>query len=260
MTPFDVTFASVGRMPLPGAQVYWMSAWDEWFDATFWMVAARRGSDVVLINTGPPHDLTALNTLWKGSHPSGRCQYERADEEQTLAALSAMGIDPLEVTHIVLTPMVAYTSGALKLFPNAKIVISRRGWIEDVLAPPIPQHLTRQVFVPDELLSWLLFEAQDRLVLIDGEQLLLPGFTVWESGVHHRSSMVADITTEFGELAVTDSAFAYGNVEKNISLGVGESYAEAMHAYARIRSTTDALLPLYDPEAAARFPNGKVSW
>lgn len=260
MTTFNVDVASMGSMPLPGPEVYWMSAWDEWFDATFWMVVARDGTNVVVINTGPPADLTELNAIWKGSHPSGRSQFTRGPAERPLDALARLGIAPDSVTHLVFTPLVSYTIGSIDLFPNASIHFSRRGWIEDVLAPSLPPHIPRHIFVPDDILRWLLFEARERVHLVDGETQILPGLRAWESGVHHRSSMVVEITTESGVVAVTDSAFAYGNVERNINLGIGESYAEAMTTYARIRTTTAALIPLYDPEVLTRFPGGKVEW
>lgn len=239
-------------MPLPGPEVYWMQAWEEWFQATFWMVVARHGSEVVLINTGPPDDLDGLNELWRNSHPA-RPEFTRLAEHEPLTALAAMGIAPEDVTRIILTPVVAYSVGALHKFPNAEIYFSRRGWIEDVLAPPHQHHLPREIFAPDQVLSWLLFEAKDRVNLINGSQEIVPGLRVWESGVHHRSSLVVEFDTEQGIVAVTDSAFAYENIEENIYLGIGESYAEAMQSYARIRERADFYLPLYDPRVTDRL-------
>lgn len=260
MTRYDVQVAGMGQMPLPGPEVYWMGAWDEWFNATFWMVAIRDGANTILVNTGAPDDLTDLNALWKTTHPSGRSQFTRTANEGFTAALDRLGITPEEVTHVILTPMVAYTLGALRTLPNAEIVISRRGWIEDIIAPPLPRHVPRHIFMPDDLLVWLLTEAKERLRLVDGAAEILPGLRAWECGVHHRSSMVVEVDTDAGVVAITDAAFAYDNVEKNINLGIGESYAEAMQTYQRIRETTDALIPLYDSAVAERFPNGVVTW
>lgn len=255
---FRVDVASMGRMPLPGPEVFWMSDWDEWFDATFWMVVARDGTNTVVINTGPPADLAALNAGWKLFHPSGKVQMDRTADEHPVAALGKLGIDPADVTHVILTPTVIYTVGALDAFPNAELVISRRGWIEDVLAPPYPPHLPRQVFVPDDVLRYLLFEAQDRLRLVhDGE--IVPGLRVWEAGVHHRSSLAVAFDTLKGQVIATDAAFAYRNVEDNVHLGIGESYAEAMATYARLRAEADLLIPLYDTAVGERHPGGSVA-
>jgi hypothetical protein len=255
---YRVDVLSMGRMPLPGPEVFWMSAWDEWFDATFWMVVARDDERTIVVNTGPPADLSGLNRLWKGFHPSGRCQFDRAPDELPAAALERLGVDPAAVTHVVLSPTVVYTVGGLELFPNAEFVLSRRGWIEDVLAPPHPHHLPREIFVPDDVLSFLLFAAQARVRLVtEGE--IAPGVRVWEAGVHHRGSLAVSFDTAAGAVVATDAAFSYRNVEENIHLGIGESYAEAMTTYARLRAEADVLIPLYDSDVAVRHAGGRIA-
>lgn len=248
----------MGKMLLPGPEVFWMQAWEEFFDADFWMVVAEDGDHTVVVNTGPPDDLGPLNELWRGSHPSGRVQFRREDGNRPANALQRLGIDPAAVTHVVITPLVAYTLGGLGLFPNARIVISRRGWVEDVFAPPYPTHLPRQIFLPDDIMRFLLFDACERVDLVTTCEVV-PGLTVWESGVHHRSSLAVCFETGSGRVIATDSAFSYRNVEENIYLGIGESYPEAMATYARLRAEADLLLPLYEPEVATRHPGGQVA-
>lgn len=255
---FTVTAESVGRMPLPGPEVFWMSAWDEWFDATFLMLVARSESHTVVVNTGPPSDLSDLNAGWQTFHPTGKCQMTRTEAERPAAILNRLSVDPAEVTHVVLSPAVIYTTGSLDLFPNAEYVISRRGWIEDIMAPPHTHHLPREVFMPDDVLKYLLFDARDRIRLVnDGE--IVPGLTVWNTGVHHRSSLAVCFETAKGRVIATDAAFSYRNVEENIYLGIGESYAEAMSTYARLRAEADILIPLYESAVLERFPNGVVA-
>ncbi len=255
---FTVDVASLGEMPMPGPEVFWMSDWEQWFDGSFLMVVARSDEHTVVVNTGPPPDLDPLNAMWAGFHPSGRCQFSRSPEQQTAAVLERLGVDPASVTHVVLTPMVVYTTGSLELFPNAQYVVSRRGWIEDVLAPPYAPHLPREIFAPDPVLKHLLFKARDRLQLV-GDGPLLPGLSVWESLVHHRSSLAVCFDTAAGSVVATDSAFAYRNVEDNVYLGIGESYPEAMATYARLRTEADLLIPLYDPRVLDRHPGGRVA-
>lgn len=254
-----VDVLSMGTMPLPGPEVFWMSDWDTWFEATFWMVVVRSGEHTIVINTGPPAELGELNSMWKGFHPSGRSQYSRTPQQEPRAALAMLGIEPEDVTHVVLTPVVAYTVGNLEMFANARIAISRRGWIEDVLAPPYPPHVPREIFVPDDTLQYLLFTARDRLDLVRDGDTIVPGVSVWESLVHHRSSLSVDIETSDGRVSVTDSAFAYRNVEQNVHLGIGESYSEAMSTYDRLRRESDIVIPLYEPEVADRHPGGHVA-
>lgn len=255
---FTVDVLSAGGMPLPGPEVFWMSAWDEWFDSRFWMVVARDGTHTVLINTGPPPDLGPLNTLWRDFHPSGKVQFTRTDGELPEAALASLGVAPADVTHVVLTPVVAYTVGNLPLFPNAQYVVSRRGWIEDIFAPSYPTSVPREIFLPDDMLAYMLFEARDRLRLVTEEEIV-PGLRVWEAGVHHRSSLAVCFDTAAGSVVATDAAFAYRNVEENVYLGVGQSYAESMATYARLRAEADVLVPLFEPEVLERHPGGRIA-
>jgi hypothetical protein len=255
---FSVHAVSAGRMPLPAPEVFWMSDWDDWFDATFWMLLARDGEHTVVVNTGPPADLGPLNTLWKGFHPSGRVQFSRDESERPENALAALDVDPADVTHVVITPLVAYTLGNLRLFPNAEYVISRRGWVEDVFAPPYPTHVPREIFLPDDVMSYLLFEARDRVRLVGPEEQIVPGLRTWEAGVHHRSSLAVCFDTTAGSVVATDAAFSYRNVEDNVYLGIGESYAEAMATYARLRAEADVVVPLYEPRLLEGHPDGRI--
>ena len=256
---YTVTAHCMGTMPLPGPEVFWMQAWDEWFDAHFWMLVARSAEATVVINTGPPAQLDELNAMWRGSHPSGDKWFRRSARQHPDAALASIGVDPASVTHVVFTPLVTYTLGGIELFPNAQLCFSRRGWIEDVLAPPLPHHLPREIFVPDPVLSHLLFDARERVRLLEDGDEVASGIRVWETGVHHRSSLAVEIDTALGRVVATDAAFSYRNVEQNIALGIGESYEEAMRSYARLRREADVLVPLYEPDVITRHPGGRIA-
>lgn len=258
METFEVRVLKVAQMDLPGPEVYWMSHWDEWFEAWFLMVVARNEDHIVVVNTGPPTQLDALNDAWRGFHPSGRVQMVRSEEDRPENRLGELGIHPDQVDHLVITPLVGYTVGSLGLFKNATVHISRKGWIEDVFAPPFEAHIPRNVFLPPEAETYLLGEAHHRLVLAD-QQVVVPGIRTWWTGVHHRSSLAVEIDTASGVVIVTDCGFAYGNIEGNHYLGVGESYAEAMVAYKKIRDRADIIVPLYDPEVFERYPHGHLT-
>jgi hypothetical protein len=82
---------------------------------------------------------------------------------------------------------------------------------------------------------------------------------VWWAGVHHRSSLAIVINSRNGKVIASDSFFQYGNVEQNHYLGVGESYAEAMSTYARIRDEADIIVSLYDGAVFDRHPGGVIA-
>jgi hypothetical protein len=71
--------------------------------------------------------------------------------------------------------------------------------------------------------------------------------------------MAGAIETSAGRVVVTDFCFKYGNIEGNHPPGIVEGVSECMAASGRIRDEAGVEIPLYDPEALERFPEGKVA-
>jgi glyoxylase-like metal-dependent hydrolase (beta-lactamase superfamily II) len=249
---FEVQILKMGQCEVPGPEVYWMSGWDTWETLHFWMVVIRGGGKTVVINTGPPADLTDLNDAWKKAIDA-RSQMVREDSERPEKALRRLGIKPSDVDYILITPLQAYATGNIPLFTNAQICISKRGWIEDFHAPKYGMHIPRKLRIPDDSLKYLVIDAPERLRLLEDEDEVIPGIRAFWTGCHHRSSMAYSITTRPGKIVVSDCFFKYRNIEEHIPLGIMESLEECMRAYQRIREVGDYLLPLYDPLVPERL-------
>ncbi len=254
---FRVQALKVGQAEVPGPEVYWMSHWDQWETLFFYMVVLRGDGVNAVINTGPPHDLTELNARWR-AFAGERCQLLQTADERPEAALARAGLGPQDIDFVLLTPLQLYATANVPLFPNARICVSRRGWIEDLMARPPWLHVPREMCMPDEVLHYLLFDARDRLRLLEDEDEICPGIRAWWAGTHHRSSMVYSIDTGSGIVDVGDCAFKYGNLDGH-PLGIGESLAEGDRAYRRIRAESAHFVPLYDPEVLVRYPGGVIA-
>ncbi len=255
--PFHVQVYQTGEAEVPGPEVFWMSRFDDWERLAFYMVVVRGPGGTAVINTGPPADLTELNVAWR-AFAGERCQFRRTEEQTPSSILKREGLPAEEVDFVLLTPLQAYATANVRMFPNARICMSRRGWIEDIFARPDFVHVPRHLCIPDDILKYLCFEAQDRIRLLDDEDTICPGITAWWAGTHHRSSMVYRIQTERGAVLVGDCAFKYGNLDGH-PLGIAESLIEGSKAYARIRREAAHFIPLYDPEVLVRYPGGVVA-
>jgi glyoxylase-like metal-dependent hydrolase (beta-lactamase superfamily II) len=249
---YEVQILKMGQCEVPGPEVYWMSGWNTCETLYFWMVVIRGGGKTAIINTGPPQDLTDMNEVWKKTIDP-RAQMVRQEKERPQQALAEIGIRPQDVDYVLITPLQAYATGNIQLFSNARICISKRGWIEDFHAPKYEMHIPRRLCIPDDSLHYLEIRAPDKLRLLEDEDEILPGLKALWTGAHHRSSMAYTVGTSAGQLVASDCFFKYRNVEEMQPLGIMESLEECMQAYKRIKAEADILLPLYDPLAADRL-------
>ncbi len=255
--PYKVQILKMGQCQVRGPEVYWMDRWDDWEELYFYMVVIRGEGKLAVINTGPPRELTALNARWTAAF-GARGALVRAESEFPETALGRHDLVAAEADLVLITPLQAYAMGNIPLFRNARICISRRGWIEDFHAPDYEMHVPRKLRIPDDALIYLTVESPEKLWLLEDEEEILPGLNAFWVGTHHRSSMAYLVETGAGRVAITDCCFKYGNIENMHPLGIMESLAECMAAYRRIRAEADIVIPLYDPEVLERFPDGRV--
>jgi hypothetical protein len=256
---YTVDVVRVAAIDVPGPEVWWMAAWDRWETLHLWMAVIRGHGRTILVNTGPPADLGPYNAVWREFAGHDRGAMRVTADDRPAARLQGLGVAPDSVTDILLTPLQAYTTGNLALFRNARLWFSRRGWIEDVVAPVRKRHLPTMFYMPPDVLDHVLTEAWDRVQLLPDEPTIInEGISAQWVGVHHRASMAYTVATRSGRVTMTDAFFKYGNFEGPHPLGIQESLAEFHDAVDLVARTSDIVIPLYDPDVLNRFPTGRV--
>jgi glyoxylase-like metal-dependent hydrolase (beta-lactamase superfamily II) len=256
---YSVKAFNGGTFWVPGPEVYWMENWNtrEEMNAIIYLI--RGGGHNILVNTGPPQDLTVINKAWLGFFGYPEAQIVRTDDQLPQNILRSQGLTPGDIDTVLVTPLQAYATANIHLFTNATIGISRRGWIEDFQAPYYHLHVPRHLRIPVEVNNYLQNEGWEKVRLLADEEEVLPGLRVFWAGVHHRSSMAVAVDTDKGTVILTDCFFKYGNVEAGRYLGVMESMMEADSTWARIRKEADIFASIYDPEVFARHPGGVIA-
>lgn len=253
---YSVTTMPVGRSIIPGPELFWMSNFEEWFPLTFQSVLIQGEGITALVNTGPAEDLEPMNAGW-ASFLGEKARMERGEGEFILDQLAARDVAPEDVTHVILTPLQLYTVSNVLAFPNAQICIARRGWVHFHTTHSHP-HDNRATSIPDEILTELVTTAWPRVRLLEDEDQIADGLRTWWSGGHHRASIVVEVDTAAGVVAISDSYFHRRNVVENVPLGINENMYEILDAYERVRRTADVILPIYDPANFETYPDGRV--
>lgn len=255
MSP-SIQLLPFGRVDIPGPELFWMSAWDEWFPLTF-QGALIRGEDFrLLVNTGPPKDLSQLNEYW-ASRMGERVLLRRDEGEFILEHLASLGVSADEITHVVLTPLENYTVSNVPSFTKAEICLSQRGWIHFHTTHSHPHH-NRAAAVPEPILVHMVTEAWPRVRLLRDEEVIVPGVRAWWAGVHNRASLVIEVETAQGIVGITDIFLHIENFERNHPIGINESLQEAIDAHERVLASCDIVVPLTDPKNFDRFPGGLI--
>jgi hypothetical protein len=263
VTQYGVRSLSVGTFEEPGYAVYWQRNDPPWISLRLQLVLIQGNGVTALVNTALPDDLAALRAefpqalMWQ---PEGkRGATIRRPEELQWAALAAAGVAPADITHVILTPIVRYTTDTLAAFPNARICMLKSGWIHYLTTHRHP-HDSRGAFSRDTLVH-LVTDWWDRVVLLDDEDEIAPGLRTWFSGVHHRSTMVVEVETPDGVVAISDSFFVYGNIEGPDwhPLGLNESFQETFRTNERVLRTAKHIVPLYDHAVFERYPGGVIA-
>lgn len=253
---YSVRSLKVGGIEVPGPQVFWMSSWDDWIPLLFQVVLIEGDGVRALVNTGLPTDIAALRDAWATA--GERAVLRRDPEWEIGSALAGAGVEPDDITHVILTPLQLYTTSNIALFANASICLSQRGWVHFHTTHEHP-HDDRWTSITRDVLVHLVTDAWDRVRLLSDEDEIAPGLRTWWSGVHHRASIVVEVDTPNGVVAISDSFFHYENVEGGRILGINESMDEALRTNDRVLQVADHIVPLYDPKVFERYPGGIVS-
>jgi glyoxylase-like metal-dependent hydrolase (beta-lactamase superfamily II) len=256
---YSIKAFNAGTFWVPGPEVYWMERWGTLEEMNALIYLVRGGGHNILINTGPPQDLTIVNKAWLNFFGFPEAQIVRTDEQLPQNIIGSQGLTPEEITDVIVTPLQAYATSNIHLFQNATIHISRKGWIEDFQAPYYHLHVPRHLRIPPEVNNYLQNEGWEKVNLLADEAEILPGLRTFWAGVHHRSSLAVSIGTSKGNTIITDSFFKYGNIEKGRYLGVMESMMEADSTWARIRREAQVVASIYDPEVFVRHPGGVLA-
>jgi N-acyl homoserine lactone hydrolase len=257
MTTYSIKAVKYCEQSTPGPEMYLFSHWDQWIEVYFYFFILR-GSDgrICLVDTGV-RDVDEINPgVIAGVGERGRFRMDMQSQNIPLL-LEREGLDPASVEYVFLTHLHYDHCSNVKLFPNARYVVSRRGW-QQTMDCKIPEMLPHPVF-PQDILSFLAGEARDRVVLAEDDQEIIPGISCFYTGGHTLCGQAVKVQTPSGTAILAgDVAFLYGNFERNHPIGLVTNVQECYQAMARIREEADLIIPGHDPEILARYPDGVI--
>jgi len=256
---YSVDLIKVGEADVRGPEVWWMSHWDEWETLFFYSVLVRGPGHKLLINTGPGKDTRALDKIWV--QYSGHTRAAMRLSGHISESLVSLGTTADEITDIILSPFQSYSAADLMHFGNARIHLSKRGWVEfhapDVM--PADQTSNRDSALPRDVLIHLVTDGWSKVRLLDDEDEVIPGIDVFRAGVHHPESLAVVIPTRYGPIVWTDGLFKLGNFERAHPVGLTRSLRESAVLQQRVEAIDGIVLPAFDDTLLDRYARGSVA-
>jgi glyoxylase-like metal-dependent hydrolase (beta-lactamase superfamily II) len=217
-------------------------------DYFFWVIADRAG--VWLVDTGFGPEVAARR---------GREHYATAAQ-----VLPGLGIDPADVTAIVISHAHWDHTGNIGQFPNAELVLTEAEyafWTSSLAE--------RRQFAahcePGEISLLRQASQQDRVTLFSGQYALAPGIQLTEVGGHTPGQLIVSVATPAGGTAVlaSDALHFYEEVERDRPFAIIADLPAMYRAYDTLAQLAaqpgTQLVAGHDPGVRARFAPGTRS-
>ena len=204
----------------------------------------RSPGRVVLVDAGFYRD--KFLTQWKPS------EFTRPSD----ALQTGLGIQPAQVTDIIVSHIHWDHVDGADLFPRAKVWIQREEY--DYYVGPEGKVKNRTIDADDATMLAAI-GAAGRLQLVDGDDKeILPGIRVYTGGKHTYASQYAGVQTRKGTVILaSDSAYLYENLERGIPIAQTLDRKANLAAHARMMKLVlqpKLVVPGHDPAVFERFP------
>ena len=181
--------------------------------------------------------------------------YDYAGPPHTV--LPSLGVDPAEVSTVILTHMHYDHIGNLDAFPNARFHL-QAAEMAYVTGPLMAKPWFRMAYEVDEIQQSIAYLHEGRLDLHGPEAEIAPGLTVHWVGGHCAGQEVVRVRTRRGWVVLASDALHYfEELEKSLPFAVAHSIADMMLAHDRIlqlADTRDHIVPSHDPQLMLRYP------
>jgi glyoxylase-like metal-dependent hydrolase (beta-lactamase superfamily II) len=225
--------------------VFFNKDWDKTIARNYYLWAVQGGGQTVVFDSGVRPALAAERKLGGYISPD--------------KALARMGIDAQKVEHLVISHIHFDHGGGIGLFPNAKVYVQRKEydfWVYDPISRRPPYAAVADPVANKQFGD---LRGSTRLVLIDGDQKILPGIELLLTPGHTPALQSMAVHTAKG-LAILTSDCAHIHrsfVEDNPSCLITD-LPGWLNTYTKLRDKVKGnlgmLFPGHDKDMLEKYP------
>lgn len=211
----------------------------------YFMWVLRRGSETILVDTGYDHVEASLR--------------DRPIRQDPVASLAPLGINPEEITDVIVTHLHYDHAGGLHLFPNAKLHM-QSAEMAYATGPCMCHDTLRMPFSADHICEAVKRLYSGKVTFYDGDAEIVDGVSVHCIGGHSRGLQAVRVRTQAGWLVLaSDAAHYYENVFARKPFPIVVDLQNMLDGFVRLEalaSTRDLIVPGHDPLVTSVFPQG----
>jgi len=174
-------------------------------------------------------------------------------------AVKRAGVQPEEVTDVIISHMHWDHADGMDLFPKAKIWLQKEE-LEYYAGEAWQSRRAHGGIDPDDVLAAVKLNLQGRVGLVNGDaQEILPGITCYTGGKHTYASQFVAVNTAAGMVVLaSDNMYLYENMEKHVPIAATLDAASNLRAQDRMKqmaASVQLVIPGHDPAVMTKFPS-----
>ena len=236
---------------LPGPSIYYLWEFNKLYQLYTYVYILKGQGITILIDTGCG-DVKEINKN------QGYDIFNIPKEEKIESILDKAMIKPDKVDYVFLSHLHHDHCSNVEMFPNAKIVVSKKGLIE-YMKNKRPYYYNRFDF-PMKPINYISALPQEKIVFIEDELEVVEGIKAFWVGGHSPCCIAIEVDSKKGKVVFTsDIAFLIDNIERDHPIGEFYNLWECYEGYKKIKKRAEVILTSHDPAIIDHlFKEGKI--
>jgi glyoxylase-like metal-dependent hydrolase (beta-lactamase superfamily II) len=172
-------------------------------------------------------------------------------------AVKRAGVEPEDITDVIVSHMHWDHADGMDLFPKAKVWL-QKDELEYYAGSAWQSRRTHGGIDPEDVLAAVKLNMAGRVGLVNGDaQEILPGITAYTGGKHTYASQFIAVNTAGGTVVLaSDNMYLYENLDRHAPIAAtldADSNLRAQDRMKQLASKPEWVIPGHDPAVMKRF-------